>query len=105
MSELDFDRILIELRDALLGGAESLLEGAAQDVEAVISDVASGVVAALRVGDSSLSDELKAAMRVVAETNRVRAVNGQWELLDTVVQIALGAAGAVVRGMVTGGIA
>jgi len=87
--EINWGELGKELGKVLLESVKGVLEGAEGDLrewgEAIVKDL----VVALQSGDDDLRRELVAQSRAVAELSRLRAVNGQWALLERVVDVVM----------------
>lgn len=83
MDKIEFrNSLAVALSDALSG----LLEGAANDVEHFVMGISNDAVIAGSLGRDDLLRELLAQTRLLAELNRLRAVNQAWDTVENVVR-------------------
>lgn len=97
---INWNQLENQLGQQLVGSIKGLVEGAASDIQAYGAQIASEMVLALSSGDESAVVELKAQLKLIAETNRVQIAA---ERETFVLGIITAAINAVTSGLLAAG--
>lgn len=87
-----------DLREQLAG----LLQGSPMDLEAFLVSMAERVVMVAELGDAKLLAELETHPKLFAELQRIKAVNGEWQMVGTIVR---GAASTIINTLAAAAVA
>lgn len=101
--KIDFGAIRTELGEVLSEALSDVVEGAAGDLKTFGADIATDMVASIAAGNTAMTNELKAQIRVLGAINKIRASNAAWGILDAVTSIAMRTVQIGLSGL-TGGI-
>lgn len=105
MAGIDWKEAKNELVSALKEGAEGLLEGAAEDVEAYLADIAQDIVRARVAGKDIEQAHLEAQLDLLAAIHRIKVAKAANDTLMRVVGTAKRLAfGLLGGGSILGGI-
>jgi hypothetical protein len=92
--KIDWDELGSQAVSILRDFAGDVVTGAQEDIDDFWAEGARLLQAALMMDDDQAVDRVKAALRVVAEKNRLRVVNEKWEALEKGIDLAKKVAGA-----------
>ncbi len=76
------------LKEVLEEGLQGLLEGAKEDLEEFVVDIAKDMAKAAAIGRKDLIHILVNQLEMVAERNRIQAVNAAWDTTARIVRVA-----------------
>ena len=85
---LTVDQATEKLEQAISDQVEELLEGAKSDIQTFSRDIARNIVVAVRKGRTDLVDELKDQLGLLAEINRLRAIESAYDTIRIVIDTA-----------------
>ena len=89
-TRIDWRVVTENLTGSLRNNLVGVVEGAAEDIEEYVNDIAIDMTRVLKAGKSELDSELRAQLRLVAELNRIRIANAQSAIFDQIITAALG---------------
>jgi len=87
MADFNWTQLADGLKVELLDGVKDLVSGAKADLEEFGKAIAQDMIRAVRDGNQDLLKELGHQLEVIAEANRIRAVNATWAQVANIVQI------------------
>lgn len=102
MSEIfDFDVLKAQVSQEIFRAVEGVLEGASEDMATFATAIARNLVTVAQMPDNeerqALYDELMGQIQLIAEQNRLRAVNNTWNVVTRIVTLATNIATTVIR--------
>lgn len=89
---VDWKYLQDQLGHQLATSLQGLVQGAAADIQTFANAISAELVVALSTGDKNAVRELQAQLRLIAEKNRIKAVQGKEQFVFQLISVALNAA-------------
>ena len=87
----DLDALGAEIKTIVVNGLTDVLGGAQSDIQVYVTEILPQLTVAIAAGDP-IQGELEAQLKLVAEINKIRAINEAWQAVRGVLNVAAKAA-------------
>lgn len=88
MAKINFDELVEPMEELVKDALKDLVTGAAADIQAFGLEIAKNMARAVSLGRKDLIDNLVGQTRMLAELQRVKAVNAAWDTVERVLKVA-----------------
>ena len=86
---LDTAKLQQQLADILKPAIQQLIAGVEDDIAAYLLTISRSALEAINEGSEDRLRELHLQLRALGELNRLRAVNVSWDVIDSVINVAI----------------